>query len=142
MLHDGYKNIIPVLDNKEEFNLYDDEVEMDTPCNLGIRIAAEEQPDSQFYTSRLGVRMEDVIDFYNNKISANPNFRVKLLHFFINSGITDSPYYWNELEKYVTFIASSKRSILNLIHLILVVECHLKIVWYSISITNTWLMKS
>jgi arginine decarboxylase len=55
MLHDGFKNIIPVLDNKEEFNLYDDEIEMDTPCNLGIRIAAEEQPDSQFYTSRLGV---------------------------------------------------------------------------------------
>jgi hypothetical protein len=38
MLHDGFKNIIPVLDNKEEFNLYDDEVEMETPCNLGIRI--------------------------------------------------------------------------------------------------------
>src|SRR3546814_6699561 len=50
--------IFPVLDNKEEFNLYDDEVELDTPCNLGIRIAAEEQPDSQFYTSRLGVRIE------------------------------------------------------------------------------------
>lgn len=109
MLHDGYKNIIPVLDNKEEFNLYDDEIEMDTPCNLGIRIAAEEQPDSQFYTSRLGVRMEDVIDFYNNKIAGNPNFRVKLLHFFINSGITDSPYYWNELEKYVTLYCKFKK---------------------------------
>lgn len=111
---------------------------MDTPCNLGIRIAAEEQPDSQFYTSRLGVRMEDVIDFYNNKISANPNFRVKLLHFFINSGITDSPYYWNELEKYVTLYCKFKRSILNWILWILVVVCHLKIHWYLISITNTW----
>lgn len=99
MLHDGFKNIIPVLDNKEEFNVCDNEIELDTPCNLGIRITAEEQPDSQFYTSRLGVRMEDVIDFYNNKVSANPNFRVKLLHFFINSGISDTPYYWNELEK-------------------------------------------
>ena len=29
MLHDGFKNIIPVLDNKEEFNLYDDEIELD-----------------------------------------------------------------------------------------------------------------
>ncbi len=28
MLHDGFKNIIPVLDNKEEFNLYDDEIEL------------------------------------------------------------------------------------------------------------------
>src|SRR3546814_3336911 len=75
MLHYGFKNIIPILDNKEEFNLFDDEVELDTPCNLGIRIAAEEQPDSQFYTSRLGIRMEDIIDYYNNKIVPNPNFR-------------------------------------------------------------------
>ncbi|VTP95139.1 Uncharacterised protein [Sphingobacterium daejeonense] len=42
MLHDGFHNIIPVLDNKEEFNMYDDEVELSEPCNLGIRIAAEE----------------------------------------------------------------------------------------------------
>jgi arginine decarboxylase len=109
MLHDGFKNIIPVLDNKEEFNLYDDEIEMDTPCNLGIRIAAEEQPDSQFYTSSLGVRLEDIIDFYYNKIENNPNFRVKLLHFFINSGISDTPYYWNELEKYVTLYCKFKK---------------------------------
>ncbi len=109
MLHDGFKNIIPVLDNKEEFNIYDDEMEMDTPCNLGIRIAAEEQPDSQFYTSRLGVRMEDIIDFYYNKIEDNPNFKVKLLHFFINSGISDTPYYWNELEKYVTLYCKFKK---------------------------------
>jgi arginine decarboxylase len=109
MLHDGFKNIIPVLDNKEEFNLYDDEIEMSTPCNLGIRIAAEEQPDSQFYTSRLGIRMEDIIDFYYNKIENNPNFQVKLLHFFINSGISDTPYYWNELEKYVTLYCKFKK---------------------------------
>src|SRR5690606_5788041 len=60
MLHDGFKNIIPVLDNKEEFNLYDDEIELAEPFALGIRIASEEQPDSQFYTSRLGIRSEDV----------------------------------------------------------------------------------
>src|ERR1700743_2433372 len=109
MLHDGFSNIIPVLDNKEEFNIFDDEIEMDPPCNLGIRIAAEEQPDSQFYTSRLGIRQEDIIDFYHNKIEDNPNFKVKLLHFFINSGISDTPYYWNELEKYVTLYCKFKK---------------------------------
>jgi arginine decarboxylase len=92
MLHDGFKNIIPVLDNKEEFNIYDDE--LDIPCSIGMRIAAEEQPDSQFYTSRLGIRMEDIIDFYNHKIALNPNFKVKLLHFFINSGISDISLCW------------------------------------------------
>src|SRR5690606_27468712 len=102
MIHDGFKNIIPVLDNKEVFHLYDDEIELDEPCKLGIRIAAEEQPDSIFYTSRLGSGQEDIIDLYNNKIAKNPNFKLTLLHFFINSGISDTPYYWNELEKYVT----------------------------------------
>src|SRR5690606_29482606 len=78
-------------------------------CNLGIRIAAEEQPDSQFYTSRLGIRMEDILEYYNNKIVPNPNFRVKLLHFFINSGISDTPYYWTELVKYVTLYCKFKK---------------------------------
>jgi arginine decarboxylase len=53
--------------------------------------------------------MEDIIDFYYNKIEQNPNFKVKLLHFFINSGISDTPYYWNELEKYVTLYCKFKK---------------------------------
>ena len=107
MLHDGFNNIIPVLDNKEEFFFYDDELEVD--CNLGIRIASEEQPDSQFYTSRLGIRSDEVLDFYYNRIEKHPNFKVKLLHFFINSGISDTPYYWGELEKYVTLYCKFKK---------------------------------
>ena len=107
MIHDGFKNIIPILDNKEEFNFYDDELDME--CNLGIRIATEEQPDSQFYTSRLGIRSEDIIDLYQNKIASRPNFKVTMLHFFINSGISDTPYYWNELEKCVTLYCKFKK---------------------------------
>jgi arginine decarboxylase len=107
LINSGFKNVIPILDNKEEFNIYDDE--LDIPCSLGMRIAAEEQPDSQFYTSRLGIRMEDIIDFYNHKIDPNPNFKVKLLHFFINSGISDTPYYWNELEKYTILYCKFKK---------------------------------
>lgn len=107
MIHDGFKNIMPVLDNKEEFFFYDDELEEE--CNLGVRIASEEQPDSQFYTSRLGIRSEDIIDFYHQRIEKNPNFNIKMLHFFINSGIQDSPYYWNELEKHVTLYCKFKK---------------------------------
>lgn len=107
MIHDGFNNIMPVLDNKEEFNLYEDELDVD--CNLGLRVATEEQPNSQFYTSRLGIRAEDIIDFYNNKVANNPHFKVKLLHFFINSGISDTPYYWNELEKAVTLYCKFKK---------------------------------
>lgn len=108
MHRDGFKNIIPVLDNKEEFNFYDDEL-ADKEVKIGIRIASEEQPDSQFYTSRLGIREDDIVDFYQNRISKLPNFKLKLLHFFINSGITDTPYYWNELEKHVTTYCKLKK---------------------------------
>ena len=107
MIHDGFTNIIPILDNKEEFNFYDDELDME--CNLGIRIATEEQPDSQFYTSRLGIRAEDIVDLYQNKIASHSNFKVTMLHFFINSGISDTPYYWNELEKCVTLYCKFKK---------------------------------
>jgi arginine decarboxylase len=144
----GFTNILPVLDNKEEFNFYHDELVVDgsdqrfwrsaynglikatqiaeeTADNfkkirekrhlldkryaLGIRVASEEQPDSQIYTSRLGVRMDEVIEFYHNKIAGNPKFKLTLLHFFINSGISDTPYYWAELEKYVNLYCKFKK---------------------------------
>jgi arginine decarboxylase len=87
------------LDHKEEFNFYQNE--LDVPCKLGIRVATEEQPDFQLYTSRLGIRSDEIIDFYLNKIKKDENFKVVMLHFFINSGYQDTPYFWNELEKMV-----------------------------------------
>ncbi len=107
LLHDGFHNLIPILDNKEEFNFYNNELEV--TCKLGIRIATEEKPDFPFYTSRLGIRYEDIIDFYNNRIKNNPNFKLVLLHFFVNSGIRDTPYYWNELEKNVELYCKLKK---------------------------------
>ncbi|GIV44257.1 MAG: arginine decarboxylase [Bacteroidia bacterium] len=107
LIHDGFQNLIPILDNKEEFNFYNNELEV--PCKLGIRIATEEKPDFPFYTSRLGIRYEDIIDFYNTRIKNNPNFKLILLHFFVNSGIRDTPYYWNELEKNVELYCRLKK---------------------------------
>ncbi|MCZ2355781.1 MAG: arginine decarboxylase [Bacteroidia bacterium] len=107
MLHDGFCNIIPILDNKEEFYFYQNELEV--PCKLGIRISSEEKPDFDFYTSRLGVRYDEIIDFWTHKIKDSPNFKVVMLHFFISSGIHDTPYYWNELERHVTLYCKFKK---------------------------------
>lgn len=107
MIHDGFHNIIPVLDNKEEFNYYQNELEV--PIRLGMRMATEEKPDFDFYTSRLGIRDEELIHFYESKIAGDPNFRVVLLHFFIDSGIQDTPYYWNELEKCIHLYCEFKK---------------------------------
>lgn len=97
LLNDGFKNVIPVLDNKEEIKEY--EKHLKGSCKIGIRIASEEEPSFDFYTSRLGIRYIDIIDFYKENIKNNPKFELKMLHFFINTGIKDNIYYWSELAK-------------------------------------------
>jgi len=106
LLHDGFHNLIPILDNKEEFNFYNSE--LDVSCNLGIRLATEEPPDFSFYTSRLGMREDDILDFYNQKLKNNPHFTVKLLHFFVHTGIQDTPFFWSELRKFVNLYCKFK----------------------------------
>src|SRR5213075_95104 len=51
LINTGFKNVIPVLDNKEELDAYRRSVKQ--PFKLGIRVAAEEEPTFPFYTSRL-----------------------------------------------------------------------------------------
>lgn len=104
---DGFTNIIPVLDNKEELNFYISNIE--TPFRIGARIAVEEQPDYELYTSRFGIRLDDIMDLYHSKISKMPNVKLELLHFFINSGIADTPYFWSELERCVEFYCKFKK---------------------------------
>ena len=100
-------NIMPVLDNMEELEAYENTIIYD--CDLGIRIASEEQPEFQLYASRLGIRYKEIKDFYLNKIKPNPKFKLKMLHFFINSGIKDNIYYWNELSKLLKVYVELKR---------------------------------
>jgi arginine decarboxylase len=93
----GYENLIPVLDNKNELNYFEENIQK--RCKLGIRIASEEEPQFEFYTSRLGIRYKDIVDFYKERIMGSNKFELKMLHFFINTGIRDSVYYWSELAK-------------------------------------------
>ena len=99
-IKEGWRNIIPVLDNKDELMDLDEELgDYSGSVNVGIRIASEEDPNFEFYTSRLGIRYSDILPFYKNGISKNDRFRLKMLHFFINTGIRDTSYYWNELSR-------------------------------------------
>lgn len=98
LINDGFSNTIPVLDNKRELDYYERFVTKDT-VNIGLRMATEEEPNFEFYTSRLGIRQSSIIDFYENKIAPNPKFKLKMLHFFVDTGIKDSLYYWSEFKK-------------------------------------------
>ena len=99
LLNDGFVNCVPILDNLDEIDYYLEHVNV--PFKVGIRIASDEEPKFGFYTSRLGVRYKDIIDLYENKIKGNPNVSLKMLHFFINSGIRDTAYYWSELTRFI-----------------------------------------
>lgn len=107
LMQEGYSNVIPILDNKFELDLLLKDFEVS--FNVGIRIAAEEEPKFDFYTSRLGIRYNDIIPYYTEKIANNPQVKLKMLHFFINTGVKDTAYYWNELSKAVNLYCEIKK---------------------------------
>jgi arginine decarboxylase len=97
LIQAGHKNCIPIIDNYEEISLLTNGVRK--KINIGIRIASEEEPKFEFYTSRLGIGYKNIVDFYRSDIKENKKVTLKMLHFFINTGIKDNAYYWNELNK-------------------------------------------
>ncbi len=105
--NNGFRNVIPILDNKEEVALLDDA--LNKRCKIGIRIASEEEPKFEFYTSRLGIRYYEILEFYKKVIKPNKKFEFKMLHFFINTGIKDTAYYWNELSKCLNVYCELKK---------------------------------
>ncbi len=108
LLKDGYSNVIPILDGVDELDKYE-KYSGENKMKVGIRIATEEEPNFEFYTSRLGINPSAIIDFYKSKIKTNPNLELKMLHFFINTGIRDTAYYWAELNKCIDLYCRLKK---------------------------------
>lgn len=97
LINSGHQKCIPIIDNYEELDLLTKETNKD--FQIGIRIASEEEPKFEFYTSRLGIGYKNIVPFYEDQIKDNDQVELKMLHFFINTGIRDNAYYWNELQK-------------------------------------------
>ncbi len=106
LINNGF-NSIAVLDNVNELDHLRPLVKQD--CNVGIRIATGEEPRSNYYTARLGIRHREILDFYVNTLSKEKHFKLKMLHFFIDHGIEDSQYYWNELQKCLKVYCALKK---------------------------------
>jgi arginine decarboxylase len=107
LINEGFENCIPIIDNYEELDLLTSETTQ--PFKVGIRIAAEEEPKFEFYTSRLGIGYKNIVQFYRDQIMENDQVELKMLHFFINTGIRDNAYYWNELIKCLKVYVSLKK---------------------------------
>ncbi|MEP1097018.1 MAG: arginine decarboxylase [Cyclobacteriaceae bacterium] len=98
LLNDGFTNCIPILDNLNELDYYHANCKKE--FQVGIRVAADEEPNFAFYTSRLGIRYNEILPYYSEKIKGS-KAKLKMLHFFINTGIKDSAYYWSELSRFI-----------------------------------------
>lgn len=99
--------MLPILDNYVEI----DQIKSKTskPFSVGIRIASEEEPKFEFYTSRLGIGYKNIVPFYKQYIQDDDQVSLKMLHFFINTGIRDTAYYWNELQKCLRVYVALKK---------------------------------
>ena len=97
---EGFKNSMLVLDSKSEIKKVKKHLEgSDLKIKIGIRIAIDEEPQSAYYTSRLGIRPSEILEFYKNEIENEDSVSLKMMHFFIDSGIKDNMYYWGEFQK-------------------------------------------
>jgi len=107
LINDGFNNVIPVLDNMEEIDGYTGLIKKG--FKIGIRVATEEEPNFEFYTSRLGIRNSEVLSFYKKKIAKRKNVKLRMLHFFVDTGIKDTIYYWGELQKAIRTYCELKK---------------------------------
>ncbi len=96
----GFKNSIIILDSSEELKRIS---RLDSPMKIkiGVRMAVNEQAQSAYYTSRFGIRHTEMMDFYENNIMNNESVELKMFHFFVDSGIKDTLYYWGEFQRAV-----------------------------------------
>ncbi len=108
LLEFGFTNVIVVLDSKTELKKLT-EVVGDNTIQIGIRMAINEEAQSSYYTSRLGIRENEIIDFYTKEIKKNPKVILKMLHFFVDSGMKDSLYYWGEFKRALNLYVQLKR---------------------------------
>lgn len=108
LINEGFVNVIPVCDNMRELDFYEKHVK--GVCNIGLRVATEEEPNFEFYTSRLGIRHADIMPFFMQRIKGNERFRLRMLHFFVDTGIKDTLYYWGELKKAIKLYCELKRN--------------------------------
>ena len=98
-LHDaGFENSIIILDSINELSRLE-KLSGKQRIKIGLRMAVNEEAQSAYYTSRLGIRHTKMIDFFKKRIKDNERVELKMLHFFVDSGIKDTLYYWGEFQK-------------------------------------------
>lgn len=105
---EGFTNSFIILDSKKELEKLQKIIK--TPIRIGIRMAIDEESQSTYYTSRMGIRASEIIDYYNNDIKPRKNVTLEMLHFFVDTGIKDTMYYWSTFINAMRLYANLKKN--------------------------------
>lgn len=108
LINEGFENSISVLDSMPELEKLK-KIETDKKIKIGVRICIEEDPQAAYYTSRMGINKRELLEFISEKILDDDRFELVMVHFFVDSGITDNMYYWNEFKKALSLYTSIKK---------------------------------
>lgn len=109
----GFENSIIILDSVKELHRIL-KLKTNRKIKIGLRMAINEEAQSSYYTSRLGIRYSEMIDLFNKYIKNNDKVELKMLHFFVDSGIKDTLYYWGEFQKALKLYIDLKKESENL----------------------------
>ncbi len=94
----GFENSIIILDSIKEFDRLM-KLSSKSKIKIGLRMAINEEAQSSYYTSRLGIPSSEIVQFFKTNIRDNDKLELTMLHFFVDSGIKDTLYYWGEFQK-------------------------------------------
>lgn len=98
IIDQGKLNVILIVDNMIEiYEIF--MVFKSDNIKIGICIVLEEEFKFEFYILWFGICYWEIVFFYKVFIQDNLWVEIKMLYFFINIGINDMLYYWNELMK-------------------------------------------
>lgn len=104
----GFKNSIIILDGVKELARFK-KIVGDKKIKIGLRMAVSGEPQSPYYTSRLGIPHTQMLDFYRENIKEDKNIELTMFHFFVDSGIKDNMYYWGEFNKAIKLYTAFKK---------------------------------
>ncbi len=91
----GFPNIVPVADSFEELVLVH---QAGVPMQVGVRLANPAGDGFPFSRSRFGLTRDDIVRAQADGLFDGSPLSLTMLHFFVDSGIDDSPRYWNALQ--------------------------------------------
>jgi len=105
----GFKNTISILDSTSEL-ARTRKLAKGKKIRIGLRMAINEESQSSYYTSRLGIRHTEMMSFFEQNIKNIPDVELVMLHLFVDSGIKDSLYYWGEFKKALKLYVDLKKN--------------------------------